>query len=75
MGECFICGRKVESDTEFCVYHIEALENVRIAFEQWKQAMDIQWKDYLEQLLEEENIGKWAREMVEYLMQQDDSSE
>jgi hypothetical protein len=35
--------------------------------------MKIEWQEYLERLVEEETIGKWALEVVEYLTQQDDS--
>lgn len=73
MSECPICGRELDDDAEFCQYHNEALENIKVAFDDWKRAMGIDWNAYLGRLIDEENIGKWAREVVEYLMQQDDS--
>ncbi|MHA2423200.1 MAG: hypothetical protein ACXAEF_00295 [Candidatus Thorarchaeota archaeon] len=75
MSECQICGRKIDSKKNFCVYHAQANENVIQSFEEWKSAMDIDWDHYLVKLSEEESIGKFAREVVEFLMQQDDSSE
>ncbi len=72
MSDCAICGRRSEKD-DLCAYHISALENVKIAFDEWRKALEIDWNTYLTRLLDEENIGKWAREVVEYLMQQDGS--
>jgi hypothetical protein len=73
VSDCPICGRLSVSEGEFCAYHSEAASNVRSAFEEWREAMDIEWKDYLEYLVDEEGIGKWAREVVQFLKQQDDS--
>ncbi|MFW9920513.1 MAG: hypothetical protein ACFFED_12995 [Candidatus Thorarchaeota archaeon] len=73
MTDCPICGRKGASDSEFCAYHDEALTNIKVAFDDWERAMGINWDDYLRRLQDEEYIGKWAREVVEYAMRQDDS--
>ena len=73
MSECPICGRDVSGDGEFCRYHAEAQNNIKIAFDDWNHALEIDWSVYLEKLLDEEHIGKWAREVVEYLTQQDGS--
>jgi hypothetical protein len=75
VSECPICGRKTESDTQFCQYHDLANENITESFEDWNLAMEIQWDEYLLKLNEEESLGKFAREVVEYLMQQDGFSE
>lgn len=75
MSECQICGRKVDSETQFCQYHKLASANVTESFEKWRFAMgDIQWDEYLTKLSEEENLGRFARDVVEFLIQQDDSS-
>ena len=75
MSDCEICGRKEDTGTQFCHYHDLASENITKAFEKWQSAMKIQWGNYLVVLGEEENLGKFAREVVEFLMQQDGSSE
>lgn len=75
MSDCEICGRKSDTGTKFCHYHELASENITKAFEKWQSAMKIQWDDYLVSLGEEEKLGKFAREVIEFLMQQDDSSE
>ena len=73
MSECPICNRGTIGDSEYCEYHAEALMNIEKAYSIWDNAMNITWEDYLEQLTDEENAGKWAREVAEYLTQQDDS--
>ncbi|MDF1537820.1 MAG: hypothetical protein P1Q69_02840 [Candidatus Thorarchaeota archaeon] len=74
MSECPICKRKAVRDGSFCEYHELASDNVHSAFETWNVAIPIKWETYLLQLVDEENLGKFAREIVEYLIQQDDSS-
>ncbi|MHA1905811.1 MAG: hypothetical protein ACW98Y_00830 [Candidatus Thorarchaeota archaeon] len=75
MSDCQICGRKVDSEEQFCEYHAIANENIINSFEKWQSAMEIQWDVYLEKLDEEESLGRFAKEVVEFLMQRDDSSE
>ncbi|MFW9850684.1 MAG: hypothetical protein ACFFF4_16245 [Candidatus Thorarchaeota archaeon] len=75
MSECQICGRKCHAEREFCQYHQLANENITNSFEVWKSAMEISWNDYLARLCEEDNLGKFARDVVEFLMQPDGSSE
>ena len=73
MSECPICGREAISDRKLCAYHSEALDKIREAYNEWERAMEIDWETYLVRLLDEESAGKWVREVVENLMQQDDS--
>ena len=73
MSECPVCQRNTIQGSEFCEYHDLASKNVKTTFENWKTALDIAWNAYLSQLLEEETLGKFAREFVEYLIQQDGS--
>lgn len=75
MSECQICGRKVDTGTQFCQYHKLANVNITDSFEKWRLAMEnIQWDEYLTKLSEEEDLGRFARDIVEFLIQQDDSS-
>lgn len=69
--QCKICGRPINDDGDFCKYHQTSYDNVQDAFAVWKTALDIEWKDYLTRISEEEGLGKWAAEVVDYLMQQD----
>ncbi len=72
--QCKICGRPMNVEGDFCQYHQTSYENVQEAFGNWKIALDIEWEQYLLHLSEEEGLGIWAAEVVEYLTQQVDSS-
>ena len=73
MNECIVCGRNPIDNSEYCSYHNEGFENLRDAFEIWKEALDIEWVEFLLRIQEEENLGKWARDVVDHLMQENDS--
>ncbi len=69
--QCKICGRPINDGDDFCKYHQTSYDNVQKAFAAWKIALDIEWEDYLTRISGEEGLGKWAAEVVDYLMQQD----
>ena len=73
MSECPICSRASLADTELCKYHKTALDNIHHAYEIWSNAMDVKWDEYLERVYELDDLGLWAREVVDHLTQQDDS--
>ena len=73
MKPCVICGRTAIDDSEYCSYHNEGFMNLKNAFEVWKEAIDIEWEIFLLRIQEEETLGKWARDVVEYIMQENDS--
>ena len=72
--QCKICSRSMSNDGDFCTYHQTSYDNIQEAFGVWKTALEIEWGDYLTRILDEEGLGKWAAEVVDYLMQQDDFS-
>ncbi len=72
MNECIICGRD-KTSSDFCAYHNDAFQNLKNAFGIWKNALEIEWAEFITLIEEEEALGKWAREVVEYLMKQNDS--
>ncbi|RJS92992.1 hypothetical protein CW705_02050 [Candidatus Bathyarchaeota archaeon] len=63
---CEICGRKAKS--KFCERHEEAYGSLLKTYEEWRKAMDISWRDYLEEIKENPYAGKWAKEVAEYLL-------
>ena len=73
--QCKICGRPINDDDGFCKYHQTSYDNVQEAFGVWRIALDIEWDEYLTRISEEDGLGKWAAEVVDYLMQQDGFSE
>ena len=43
---CALCCRE-KSSTEYCPYHSSALENLKISYKRWKDALSINWVDSL----------------------------
>ena len=72
--QCDICGRTTDGGTSYCTYHKVAHDKVQEAFKVWEIALEITWDDYLTRIFDEDGMGKWAKEVVEHLMQQNDSS-
>jgi hypothetical protein len=72
---CVVCGREVAEDSELCIYHRQALDNLRATFGDWKRALKINWKEYLNHVHELDETGMWVREIAEHLMSQGSSSE
>ncbi len=73
MCECPVCGRpKVESG-KYCEYHSRAMDNLKSAFEHWKQALGIRWEDYLKRVQALDETGRWVKELIEYLIAEADS--
>ena len=73
MSECPICSRESLADTELCKYHKTALDNIHHAYEVWNNALSLHWDDYLKRIYELDDLGLWAREVVDHLTQQGDS--
>ncbi len=74
MNVCSVCGREVAEDSEFCVYHRHALDNLQATFDDWKRALEIDWKEYLNRVHKLDETGIWVREVAEHLMLQGGSS-
>lgn len=72
--QCDICGRAADDSIGYCAYHKVAHDKVKEAFKVWEIALEITWDDYLTRIFEEDGTGRWAKEVVEHLMQQNDSS-
>ena len=73
--QCKICARPMNGDGDYCEYHQTSYDNIQEAFGAWKTALDIEWDAYLTRISDEDGLGKWAAEVVDYLMQQDGFSE
>ncbi len=74
MTECEICGRTSIGEN-LCEYHMRALENVRLTFSIWKKTTGIEWKEYLSRVMTLDGCGTWVKEIIEYIMSQDDCEE
>jgi len=68
--KCSICGRGIEAK-DLCRYHLEALGNLRGAYDGWNTASGLSWNEYLEQLEQLDETGRWIIDVIEYVRQQD----
>ncbi len=71
--ECDICLRPALEQGNLCKCHAEAKHSLEDASAAWKRAYKIEWKEYLEKVIDEEDLGDWAREVVIYLIERSDS--
>ncbi len=69
--KCKICNRTT-SGTDFCDFHIKALENVKENFEMWKTALGLSWTDYLNEIRKNSLTGEWAKEVAKYLIKDEE---
>lgn len=65
MVKCRICER--DAANEYCELHEKAHGNVVQTYESWKGAMDISWKEYLNEVAENPYTGSWAKEVARHL--------
>ncbi len=66
MTKCVICSRDVV-DNDLCRYHLEALNNLRMAHDGWKKATGLDWENYMEKLVLIEETGRWVIDVIEHL--------
>jgi hypothetical protein len=56
---------------DLCRYHVEALQNLHAAYEEWNSASGVDWNEYLECLERIEVTGRWILDVVRYIRQRD----
>jgi hypothetical protein len=68
--KCKICSK--ETVEKYCELHEKAYRNVVQKYEDWKRAMSVSWKEYLNDILKNRCTGSWAKEVTERLMMNGD---
>jgi len=68
MNTCPICGR--DTQDKFCSYHQTAFDNLKEMYDEWEKAAGLSWEQYLDKISELESTGRWVREIIEFIMQQ-----
>jgi len=63
--KCEICGR--EAGNKYCELHEKAYRNIVGKYDVWKNALDISWKEYLNDVVRNPYTGFWAKEVAEHL--------
>ena len=68
--KCTVCSReaKAQPQSEYCEPHQKAYKNIQEKFEAWQKALDIAWKDYLNEIRKNPLTGIWAKEVAESLL-------
>ncbi|TXT56729.1 MAG: hypothetical protein BAJATHORv1_20322 [Candidatus Thorarchaeota archaeon] len=67
--ECIVCGKETEEEKKYCKYHGEAHSKLYETYERWREARPISWKEYLDEVYERDETGKWVREIIDHIMQ------
>ena len=57
---------------KYCEFHEKAYRSLVEKYEDWKKAMDISWKEYLNGIVKNPYTGSWAKEVAEKLMKDGD---
>ncbi|MGC8936181.1 MAG: hypothetical protein ACP5KV_02290 [Candidatus Methanomethylicaceae archaeon] len=67
-SSCRVCGRS--SAGEFCEFHAEAVKRLKEHFEVWRERKGTSWEEYLREILKNEMVGVWVKEVAEYLIRE-----
>src|SRR5512136_919485 len=62
---CPIC--QAPSRNRFCQAHETAYRNILGAYEAWREAIEIPWNRYLEDVVKNPYTGRWARDTCLFL--------
>jgi hypothetical protein len=65
--KCKICSKEALSN-DYCMLHEKAYQILMGKFETWKRALDLSWKDYLNEIVKHPLTGTKAREVAEALL-------
>ena len=68
MAKCKACSREADEKGEYCGPHAKAYENILGKYDKWKKALDIAWKDYLKEIINNPLTGVWAKEVAQQLL-------
>ncbi len=63
---CEVCGK--ESTGKYCEAHERAYGKLVEKYRLWKRALNISWKEYLNEVVKNPYTGAWAREVAEQLV-------
>lgn len=68
---CAVCGRGATGSyggVSMCLVHGLAYENITRAYRTWYEGTGVGFEDYLRALLKLKSVGRYAREVAEYLI-------
>jgi|TARA_B100001971_G_C18165939_1_gene524182 hypothetical protein len=67
MTRCKLCHRD-DFKGGYCSYHENAHITLIEAYDEWKRSIGIIWNGYLEEIIQAEETGRWAREVAKDLL-------
>lgn len=70
--KCKICNK--EATNEYCELHEKAHESLFKKYDDWKKALEISWKEYLNEVMKNQYSGVWAKEVAQYLLKKGDKN-
>lgn len=68
--KCKICDK--EANERYCELHEKAYKNIVEKYDEWKNALDLSWKEYLNEVAKNPYTGSWAKEVAEHLVKNGD---
>jgi hypothetical protein len=68
---CKACSREA-GERDFCPLHLKAYENIVKKYDFWRKGLKISWKEYLSEIRKNPLTGDWAKEVVEYLIRNEE---
>lgn len=68
MSKCRVCDKETIEKDEYCEIHKKAYENITRKYAPWKKALNIEWKDYLKEILKNPFTGVTAKEVAQQLL-------
>lgn len=69
--KCKICDRE-SSKEGICSLHLKAYENLTNTFDKWRKALNVSWREYLSQIVENSSAGNLVKETAEYLLENEE---
>ncbi|MCW3997702.1 MAG: hypothetical protein NWF10_03940 [Candidatus Bathyarchaeota archaeon] len=64
--KCKLCEREI-IEKEFCLFHRYAYDKIKKGYVIWVEALDINWKDYLNEIEKNSLTGRWAKEVIKFI--------
>lgn len=55
----------------FCEKHKKAYEKLVETYKEWRKAMGVSWKEYLNLVARNQGTGLWVIEVAEYLVKKE----
>jgi hypothetical protein len=71
--KCEICDREAKGN--FCELHERVYKRINEKYEVWREAMEISWKEYLNEVVKNPYTGKWVKEVAEQLIKKEEEKQ